>query len=64
MAVVGENHSLQISTRTLSKAWALTAVCWRGLGGGGGTASSRFVLDGANALLTLSNFNDTWWEDS
>ena len=47
MVVVGEGHSLQISTRTLSNAWSLTAVCWCVLGGrGGGAASFWFVLGG------------------
>ena len=55
MAVVGVNHSLQISTRTLSKAWPLTAVCRCVLGGhGGGAASSWCVLGGRGGGTSLS----------
>ena len=55
MVVVGKNHSLQISTRTLSKAWPLTAVCWCVLGGrGGGVTSSWFVLGGHGGGASFS----------
>ena len=54
MAVVGVNHSLQISTRTLSKAWPLTAVCRCVLGGrGGGAASTWCVLGGRGGGTSL-----------
>ena len=57
MAIVGENHSLQISTRILSKAWPLTAVCLYVLGGrGGGAASSWFVLGGRGGGAASSWF--------
>ena len=57
MVVVGENHSLQIFTRTLSKAWSLTAVSWCVLGGrGGGAASSWFVLGGRGGGAASSWF--------
>ena len=55
MIVVGEGHSLQISTRTLRNAWSLTAVCLCVLGGrGGGAASSWFVLGGRGGGTSLS----------
>ena len=53
--MVGEGHSLHISTRIPSNAWSLTAVCWCVLGGsGGGAASSWFVLGGHGGRASLS----------
>ena len=44
-----------MSTRILSKAWPLTAVCWYVLGGrGGGAASSWFDLGGCGGGASLS----------